>query len=155
MGLRGPKPKTAEQKRKEGNPGRRKVRPDKNDGQSVLKSIDPPIYMRRNSIAAAEWRKYSKDLISRRILTISNIKALEAYCFAYSIYRKALKELDDAGIVFTTSTGYKSQHPAIAIIKGAQADMRAWRKVIDETTPDRPKKASKFGQFRKIAGGKG
>lgn len=140
MGLRGPRPQSEEMKQRKGNPGKRKPKVDNSAAEPILGHVEVPCFLRNDKIAAAEWRRISKDLTARRILTKSNIKALELYCLNYSLARQAKKDIDENGTQKTTEKGYPVQNPSVAIMNKAQAEMRNWLKVLESTKVHAPKK---------------
>ena len=58
---------------------------------------DVPLYLRKDQVAAAFWRKYSKILQKSRILTEADLVALEIVSKAYSRWREAEAKIDEAG----------------------------------------------------------
>lgn len=77
---------------------------------------DPPMWIKRNRIAREEWQRVCPLLAKMRILTQTDLMALEAYCKCWSRYREAEEELDDMKCTtLKTSTGYSQQLPQISI----------------------------------------
>ena len=73
--------------------------------------------------ARAVW-----DDVVNRHETPDRIKGpdLEAYCVQVARMRDAAHRIDTEGLVVADEKGRPSPHPAIAIEKTAQAEVRAW-----------------------------
>ena len=63
--------------------------------------------------------------------------ALEAYCGQVATLRDAQRRLADDGLVVNDSKGFPVNHPAIAIERAAQDEIRKWG---DQFRPPKPRR---------------
>src|SRR2546426_750007 len=91
MGQRGPAPKPAPRKAREGNPGHQDL---ERGEQPRPRPIPPkcPTWLARE--AKAEWRRVAPELERLRLLTIVDGAALAAHCQNYARWVAAEKALD-------------------------------------------------------------
>lgn len=55
-----------------------------------------------------------------------NKQNLEAYCTQVATMREAQTRVNNEGIIIADAKGDPIEHPAIGIVKRAQAEIRAW-----------------------------
>lgn len=76
------------------------------------------------------------DIASIWVETVKNLgyridrldpPSLEAYCGQIARLRDAQHRIHDEGLIVADSKGHPIPHPAIAVEKSAQAEIRAWQ----------------------------
>ncbi len=120
--MRGRKPKPIEQRRREGNPGKREL-PDAVviGGRAV--SLEPPAGLDED--ASAFWAKAVPVLAEVGLLDVVDEGALEMLCTQYARAVQARRIIEDQGLLARGSTGQLVEHPAIATERNAaQAFLR-------------------------------
>ena len=118
MTPRGRKPKSAEQKKLEGNPGKRQIK----EGVKLTPALpDPPEDLTPR--AAKEWNRVAPELFAAKILTNADRAALAMYCQAWADWENARIQISDTGMVIKLPTGYEMQSPWVAIANRAQAQV--------------------------------
>jgi P27 family predicted phage terminase small subunit len=121
MAIRGPKPKSGEQRRREGNPGKRPVPKD------VVVGGDPPPEFALNppewldNDAKAWWTCAVPVLQEVGLLDVVDVAALEMAASAYARFRQARRVIDEEGVMSTGSTGQIVEHPMLATERQSQA----------------------------------
>ena len=132
MGKRGPIPQTIQEKRLKGNPGKRK--PKKTTYGGVLTRL-PSAPKHLDRIAACEWRRMGKALISLGKLTTINIKAFELYCKNYSLVRMFADELKTIDDIVTKSgkNGYKTQSAEFQSMNKSMKVLDSFYKILERT----------------------
>ena len=112
MGLRGPAPKPTSLVILEGNRGRRPI----NDREPKPLAVRPkcPTYL--DEAGQKEWKRLIPILLRMRILTEADGMALANLCQAYSTMTKAQEQLNKAGILYKTKSGYIQQSPLLGIV---------------------------------------
>lgn len=117
MATRGRKPKPAEVRLREGNPGKRPIpEPITFDGGRIG---PPPEHL--DADGRAWWEEAVPVLDAVGILQKVDEAALEMAATAYSRFRQAKRAIDRHGVFAKGSTGQIVQHPALAIEKDAVA----------------------------------
>ncbi len=89
---KGRKAKPAEQKRAEGNPGRRKI-PDEVKPEELGNVPEPPDYL--GAVAAEYWRRWAPELVRLRLLTKLDLPEFERLCAGYAVWRKFWEAVRD------------------------------------------------------------
>lgn len=113
MGARGPQPTPTALKVLRGNPGKRAL--NKREPQPPA-AQDPHCPDHLDELAKVEWRRIVPILREMRVLTEADYMTLATLCQAYATMAKAQEQLNRAGILFKTSTGYIQQSPLISIV---------------------------------------
>lgn len=124
MAVRGRKPKPAELKELQGNPGKRAVPSQRPPPERRRRAPSPPEWL--SDDARGEWHRVARVLISTRVLTETDLTALAAYCDAYGRWREARKLLEDQGLTVETMMGGTKVHPAWTIANQSMSQMRAF-----------------------------
>lgn len=137
---RGRKPKPTAQKKLEGNGGKRKLNTQEPQF-APIKGFEPPEWL--NEIAALEWCRVAPQLAAQHMLADVDKSQLEAYCVAYSRWRKAESLVEQQiamsekprpagsvlelplGMEFKAPSGYPQQIPQIGTANTYLAQMRA------------------------------
>lgn len=81
----------------------------------------PPSYL--NDLAAKQWKDRAKQLAERGDLTPADWNNLELFCVNYSMYRKALENLDTRGFSIVNGQGGESRNPALSAKADAEKIM--------------------------------
>ena len=112
---RGRKPKTAAQKLMDGNPGKRKIRPDLPAPVGV-----PPMPKRLmvDPVAVEKWQELVPILQGLGTLTTADGEALATLCEVYSAAQSCLLELRATGPVMRTDLGGVKPNPAGPLYRG-------------------------------------
>ena len=84
--------------------------------------IDVPTYMEEMSYAPSMWQTIVKELISRKILKITDLHNIEMFCIAYNNLREAQQEVVLNGVTIETAMG-RSKNPAITVVNEASKQM--------------------------------
>ena len=118
-----PRPKPTVLKLLEGNPGKRPL--NKKEPKPARALLACPYYLKSDRIAYNEWNRIVPQLYKLGLLTAVDHTALELYCSQYSIYRKAIKEIQTEGL--TTNNirdGFKAL-PEVAIAREAAKTIKS------------------------------
>jgi P27 family predicted phage terminase small subunit len=125
--MRGRKPLPTHLKLIRGNPGRRPI-PDEPSPSKPPECPEPPSTL--DAYAAEEWRLVAGELWAMGIYTRCDKGALEAYCYAYGVWRTAaetLRKVADNDPVFHgliyKREGVVVQNPLVPIARRAAGDM--------------------------------
>ncbi len=107
---RGRKPKPTAKKQLAGNPGKRAI----NTAEpkfSLVTNIDPPEWLSPN--AAAMWQRVIPELLREKVLAITDLHNVEAFCNAYGNWRMAQESIEQFGIVVQSAMGSPIKNPAL------------------------------------------
>jgi P27 family predicted phage terminase small subunit len=160
MAVRGRKPKPAELRELQGNPGKRAL-PARRPRPAVRKRApNAPAWL--GDEAKAEWHRMSKVLMGLRVLTDTDLTALAAYCDAYGRWLEARQILNREGLVTETMLGGHKVNPAWTIANQAMTQMRAFMVEFGLTPSSRtrvrvdaPAEKSEFEKFLEARRGDG
>jgi P27 family predicted phage terminase small subunit len=134
MGARGPKPKPAEVRKREGT-----YRQSEHGPVVVLggkpSAFDAPAHM--SDRARAAWDELVPLLVPVGLLDRADAPALEAMCCAVAQWREANDVLQAEGLFVASPNGYRVAHPAIAVANKAAAEYRSWCARFGLTPSDR------------------
>ncbi len=111
MGLRGPIPKPTALKILEGNPGKRPLNRHEPNPGGV-----PQCPKHLDAQARREWRRLLPILLKMRVLTEADYIALANLCQTYSTMVKAQEQLQKAGLLYKSQSGYIQQSPLLSIV---------------------------------------
>jgi P27 family predicted phage terminase small subunit len=111
----GRKPKTAAQKLMDGNPGKRKIRPDLPAPPGA-----PPMPKRLmvEPLAVEKWTEFVPILMQLGTLTTADGEALATLCEVYAATQACLLELRATGPVMRTDLGGVKPNPAGPLYRG-------------------------------------
>lgn len=115
MGLRGPAPKPTAMVVLEGNPGKRPL----NRAEPKPRPKAPACPDHLDEQAKLEWKRLVPIIQYMKLLTEADYIALSSLCQAYSRMVRAEKELSEAGLLYTTRSGYVQQSPLLSIINSS------------------------------------
>ena len=115
-----------EEKKKMGNPGKRKL-PENVPKIKTENIPSPPCYL--DDYARQEWHRLSDAMWRIGTLTDGDVENLAAYCSAYSQERSALEEIQGlakvsrlSSLLVPTFNGTMIQNPLISIANTARRD---------------------------------
>lgn len=108
---RGRKPKPTEQKKLEGNPGKRGL----NNQEPKPETKIPPCPSHLKGEARKEWDRVTKELLALNIISEIDRASLVAYCTAWGMYVKACGKLEKQSEVMISDEGGMYQNPWVAI----------------------------------------
>lgn len=112
--MKGRKPKTTEQHRKDGTYNATKHR-DRLSFPLLDAIPKPPQYFTNEQ--AAKWNLFCTMLKRDDLLSDTFLELLERYCNAWLTWWKAKADIDKNGICFDTDSGQRKVNPAVQIEK--------------------------------------
>lgn len=130
----GRKPKPTRSKALTGNPGHRSLNADE-PLVTALTHADAPSWL--NKVAKAAWKFYAPQLIASRVLTAIDLHNLEAFCVAYSRWRKAESMLARNGLTCVGAGGGLMKHPAATVVNEALRQMTSYGAALGLSPADR------------------
>ena len=119
---RGRKAKPTEIKRVNGNPGKRALNNNAPDFSAVV-DIAPPIYFDGLEHATMIWQSIVPELLKNKLLRITDMHNVEAFCMAYDNYRQCQKHIAENGVVIMGSNGGDIKNPALTGLNEALRQM--------------------------------
>lgn len=122
---RGRKAKPQENKRVAGNPGRRPLNNQAPEFTEVT-NIDVPDYMVRLEYASVMWTSIIPELLKNKLLRITDMHNVEAFCIAYENWRKAQREVALNGIVVAGAQGGPVKNPALTALNESSKQMASF-----------------------------
>jgi P27 family predicted phage terminase small subunit len=117
MGKRGPRPKTAEERRLAGNASKRPLADDPKPIEQVVPIC--PAWLQ--GVAKAKWDEMLPILQRLGRLDANCGDVLASYCLAWSELRMTTEILEAEGRVLKAKSGYLYPHPAASQQHGAMA----------------------------------
>jgi P27 family predicted phage terminase small subunit len=119
-GRSGRRPKPTAQKALAGNPGKRALNKHEPDF-SLVNDIDPPEWLSEN--ARRVWQMIVPQLCSAKVLALTDLHNVEAFCTAYGNWRLAQDAVQQFGIVVTSAQGSPIKNPALTAANEAMRQM--------------------------------
>ncbi|MBP8005854.1 MAG: phage terminase small subunit P27 family [Acinetobacter sp.] len=119
---RGRKASPQEQKKARGNPGKRPLNNHVPEFSEVT-NIDVPDYMESMEFASVMWKSIVPELCAQKVLRITDMHNVEAFCMAYENWRKAQREVAFHGIVVEGAMGGPIKNPALTASNEAARQM--------------------------------
>ena len=107
---RGRKPKPTAQKKLAGNPGKRALNHDEPQFTTVT-NIDPPDWLSER--AATMWKMLIPELLREKVVALTDLHNVEAFCSAYDKWRMSEEAVQLYGIVVTSAQGSPMKNPAL------------------------------------------
>nr|WP_314607342.1 phage terminase small subunit P27 family [uncultured Janthinobacterium sp.] len=117
---RGRKPKPVARKLAAGNPGKRALNTNEPDF-GLATNIDPPEWI--TGEARDMWVRVAPPLLKQKVLQVTDLHNLEAFCTAYGTWRAASKHVAENGIVVAGATGGPIKNPALTALNEAGRQM--------------------------------
>jgi P27 family predicted phage terminase small subunit len=103
-----------------GNPGKRALNRDEPDF-GLATNIECPVWIRGH--AAEMWDRVAPALCSNKIMQVTDLHNLEAFCMAYSRLRLAEDDIGKNGIVVAGAQGGPMKNPAATVANEAVRQM--------------------------------
>lgn len=119
-GRSGRRPKPTAQKALAGNPGKRKLNKDEPDF-ALVTNVDPPEWLCEH--ATRVWRMLVPELLRAKVLALTDLHNVEAFCTAYGNWRMAQESVREHGIVVAGATGGPVKNPALTAANEAMRQM--------------------------------
>lgn len=120
--MRGRKPKTSQQRRLEGNPGKRRLNDAEPEPPTPVVTFDePPLELAIHPVAADEWRRLAPMLRKAKQITDADRAALIALCVEWERYLDATDKVRVLGMIVKAPSGYPMTNPYLSIARSALA----------------------------------
>ncbi|RAU43442.1 MULTISPECIES: phage terminase small subunit P27 family [unclassified Pseudomonas] len=107
---RGRKPKPTAKKALAGNPGKRALNTSE-PNFSTVQNVDPPGWLSER--AATMWKMIVPELLREKVVALTDLHNVEAFCVAYDNWRMAQESVEKHGIVVAGATGGPVKNPAL------------------------------------------
>lgn len=117
---RGRKPKPTARKKAAGNPGRRELNENEPDF-GLVTNIDAPEWI--SGPAREMWERVTAPLCKQKVLQVTDIHNVEAFCMAYGTWRAAADDVKKNGVVVSGATGGPIKNPALSALNEAAKQM--------------------------------
>jgi len=151
-GRRGPAPKPAEQKRKAGNPGKRKLPAADVELVAGFAAV-PAAPEGLGAAGAAAWERIWSRALSW--LAPSDVELVRLICEALDDRARLREAVDVLGPVLFSEKGHPMANPAVTELRKLEAQLTAWLSLAGFTPSDRSrlglsevKRASKLEELR-------
>lgn len=122
---RGRKPKPQELKRMSGNPGKRALNNQAPEFTELI-NVEVPDYMIDLEFASMMWGLVVPELLKNKILCLTDMHNVEAFCIAYQTFRKAQIEVALHGVVVEGAQGGPVKNPALTALNEASKQMSSF-----------------------------
>jgi P27 family predicted phage terminase small subunit len=119
-GRSGRRPKPTAQKALAGNPGKRALNKNEPDF-GLVTNIEPPEWLGEN--ATKVWQMVVPELLKAKVLALTDLHNVEAFCTAYDNWRMAQDAVREHGIVVTGAMGGPMKNPALTAANEAMRQM--------------------------------
>lgn len=86
-----------------------------------IENVDAPEWM--PELARQMWETVCPHLCKKKVLAVTDLHNLEAFCMAYSNWRDANEEIRTKGLVITGATGGPIKNPACTIANETMRQM--------------------------------
>jgi P27 family predicted phage terminase small subunit len=110
--MRGRKPKPTKTKKRQGNPGKRKL-PKGEPQPRAIGTAAPPAHL--SADARLEWQRMLDELRQQQLLTVLDLGLLAAWCTAWGDYVEAERKIRDQGAVIAGRDGGMVRNPWVLI----------------------------------------
>lgn len=117
---RGRKPKPTARKKAAGNPGKRAINNDEPDF-GLVTNIDAPEWI--TGPARDMWERVAPLLLKQKVLQITDLHNVEAFCMAYGNWRAANANVAKHGLVVEGASGGPIKNPALTVVAEAAKQM--------------------------------
>ncbi|WP_432473325.1 phage terminase small subunit P27 family [Amphritea sp. HPY] len=77
----------------------------------LIQNVDSPCWL--DELATQMWNTICPHLCQEKVLAVTDLHNLEAFCSAYSTFRAAEEEVRNDGITVTGATGGPIKNPAL------------------------------------------
>lgn len=119
--------KPAERKIAAGNPGKRAINTDAPDF-GLATDIDPPDWIVGH--AKDMWQRVAPLLLKQKVLQLTDLHNVEAFCTAYGTFRAASEHVQKNGVVVEGATGGPIKNPALTALNEADKQMIAFGSLL-------------------------
>lgn len=126
-GRSGRKLKPAERKIAAGNPGKRAINKDAPDF-GLATDVDPPEWIVEH--ARDMWLRVTPLLLKQKVLQMTDLHNVEAFCVAYGTFRAAVADVHENGVVVSGATGGPIKNPALTALNEASKQMIAFGSLL-------------------------
>lgn len=80
----------------------------------LMANVDPPEWM--TDLAKEMWKTVCPHLCKKKVLAVTDLHNLEAFCMAYSTWRDATQNVREFGVVVEGATGGPIKNPACTVV---------------------------------------
>lgn len=122
---RGRKPKPTALKALAGNPGKRALNKAEPTFTPLL-NVECPAWLAADEWAPTLWDMLMKELCGAEVLCLTDLHNLEAFCAAYSRWRRAEMEITVRGLVVEGATGGPIKNPACTVANESLKQMTTY-----------------------------
>lgn len=119
-GRSGRKPKPTQRKITAGNPGKRALNAAEPDF-GLITDIDAPDWI--TGAGREMWERIVPLLCRQKVLQMTDLHNVEAFCVAYHHWRLAAEDVAEKGVVITGASGGPVKNPALTAINEARNQM--------------------------------
>lgn len=140
---RGRKPKPTAQKKLAGNPGKRALNTAEPKFSDAV-NIDAPSWFGQRAVTM--WETLVPELLREKVLCITDMHNVEAFCVAYDKWRQAEESVQNLGIIVEGAMGGPMKNPALTAANEAMRQMTTFGSLLGLDPSSRS---------RIIGGGKG
>lgn len=124
---RGRKPKPTAQKQLAGNPGKRALNTSEPSFSSVT-NIDAPCWF--SDRAKVMWQILVPELLREKVLCITDMHNVEAFCISYDKWRLAEESVQTLGIIVEGAMGGPMKNPALTAANEAMRQMATFGSLL-------------------------
>jgi P27 family predicted phage terminase small subunit len=125
-------PKSAALKELAGNPGKGSIQ---NEPKPPIGYPDAPEWL--DDIALGEWNRLNPILDKMGVITMADRNAVAAYCQSYSMYVKAVEDVNRNGFTVEGHRGVSSKNPAVQVQRDSLDQMNRWGAKLGLSPVDR------------------
>jgi P27 family predicted phage terminase small subunit len=125
-------PKPQSLKEITGNPGKGSIQ---NEPKPPAGFPDAPEWL--DDIALGEWDRLLPILEKMNVVTVADRNAVAAYCQSYSMYVKAVEDINRNGFTVEGHRGVMSKNPAVQVQRDSLDQMNRWGAKLGLSPVDR------------------
>jgi P27 family predicted phage terminase small subunit len=107
---------------------------------ALISAPRPPKWLAKE--ARTEWSRIMPGLIERRVLTGSDMAAVEMYCAAVGDVLIARAAIAKAGAYIANARGELKRHPAFSTLRESTGEARRWAAELGITPASRSRVAA-------------
>jgi P27 family predicted phage terminase small subunit len=117
---RGRKPKPTARKKAAGNPGKRALNDNEPDF-GLVTDVDAPDWI--TGAGREMWERVTPLLCKQKVLQMTDLHNVEAFCMAYNTWRLAAQSVAKDGVVVPGAQGGPIKNPALTALNEAARQM--------------------------------
>ena len=91
---------------------------------TLIENVDPPDWL--PDLAKTMWQTVCPHLCSKKVLAVTDLHNLEAFCMAYSRWRDAERIIASKGLVVEGAAGGPIKNPAVTVANEALKQMSSY-----------------------------